>query len=136
MTKKLIISFEYKCCDCGTNCGVNHCVDYFGNIYDLCNECLETRDETEKSEHLEKFQKIALEAFIDVLCNGKIHAIDAVNKEVQGELLEMSYLDISYWYGNGELITTSDRCSTTWGLDNINGNSMFVILEDDVADLE
>jgi len=136
MTKKLIISFEYKCCDCGNNSGVNHCIDYFGNIYDLCNECLEERNETEKSEHLEKFQKIALEAFIDVLCNGKIHAIDAVNKEVVGELLEMNYLDISYWYGNGELIATSDRCSTTWGLDNINGNSMFVILEEDVADLE
>ena len=132
---KIKVEFEFKCDDCGTNCGVFHCITK-NNILDLCNECLEKRDETEKTEHLEKFQKIALEAFIDVLCNGKIHAIDAVNKEVRGELLEMNYLDISYWYGNGELIATSDRCSTTWGLDNINGNSMFVILEDDVTDLE
>lgn len=133
MTKKLSISFEYKCCDCGTNCGVNHCIDYFGNIYDLCNECLENRDEAEKSEHLEKFQKIALQSFFD-LCNGDKNAIDEINKEVKGELLEMNYLDISYWYGNGELIATSDRCNTVWGLDNINGNSMFVILEDSVDD--
>ena len=46
---------------------------------------------------------------------------DKVKKKVIGELNELSIDDISYWYGNGELIASNDKFTTIWSYETMNG---------------
>lgn len=58
---------------------------------------------------------------------------DDVNQEVVGELNEESYLDVSYWFGNGELIASNDKYSITLAIEN---NSLVTLEEEVVDDLK
>jgi hypothetical protein len=52
-----------------------------------------------------------------------------IRKKVVGELEETSSSDISYWYGNGELIASNDYHSVTFGFDFNGFNYSWVMLD-------
>jgi len=56
-----------------------------------------------------------------------------IRKKIVGELLETSIFDISYWYGNGELIASNDFYSVTFGQDYNGFNYSWAILDSEVA---
>lgn len=55
-----------------------------------------------------------------------------IHKKVTGDLLEVCCDDVSYWYGNGELITTNDSNLVLFSLDYSGFSYSWVILEQEV----
>lgn len=51
----------------------------------------------------------------------KAHTIEDIKKPVKGELHEYATDDASFWYGNGELIVSTDQDETVFVVDNVRG---------------
>ena len=74
---------------------------------------------------LQKFQHKALFNFT------QRKSSDEVRAEVIGELHELVIDNVSYWYGNRELIASDNKFHTVWSLDTVNGiNWIYNVIED------
>lgn len=51
----------------------------------------------------------------------KVHSIEDVKAKVKGELNEFATDNASFWFGNGELIVSTDQNETVYVVDNVRG---------------